>query len=61
MKIKSDADSKINKGKLIKVEENTGRFSWCSGIKYVNAELFENNYEKRIQQGHVDDFGREGW
>lgn len=32
-----------------------------SGVEFVNSELFENNYQKRLEKGHVDEYGKAGW
>ncbi len=51
-------DKKVQKKKYDKVVHDTTRFSRVSGVKFVNNELFENNYQKMTEKGHKDDFAK---
>lgn len=46
---------------MIEVKHDTTRFSRVGHIKMVNKDLFENNYKKRSEKGHQDEFAKLGW
>lgn len=37
---------------MVEVRNDSTRFSRVGHIKYINAELFENDYKKRSAKGH---------
>ena len=58
---KSEFTKKFDLNKKEEVNHHTKHFTRVANVSHVNTEIFEQDYQKKLEKGGEDDFGRLGF